>query len=269
MTDPQVEASIARLVPGWDVRQIETVEYLPGGYSNANYALTYQGKRYVLRLPGTAQPFVDRKHEHAWYARMPRQIGVQPLMLDTTTGEMLTPWIDGELLIDAWPRLDRANLVDYLRDLHRALPVDSRHYDIGELNAAYWQDQAPPYAATPYDQSRAITCHNDLNPWNVLITASGWITLDWEFVGRNDPVFDLVTLHQGLELPADELPELAICYLGEEPSDLASRLRGALHSFWLRELGWAHYQLNAGNHRDEILEQKNAAIRELNHLESS
>ena len=34
-----------------------------------------------------------------------------------------------------------------------------------------------------------------------MVTPDGWKTLDWEFFGLNDPLFDLVALHQGLELP--------------------------------------------------------------------
>jgi len=253
-------------MPDWDVSAIEAVEYLPGGYSNANYTLTYRNKRYVLRLPGKAQPFVDREHEQAWYARMPRHVGVQPEALNTDTGEMLTPWVEGELLVDAWPKLNRGNLIDFLRGLHQSLPSDERHYDVSELSTAYWEDQPPPFRAPQLNPALAITCHNDLNPWNVLITDTGWITLDWEFVGRNDPLFDLVTLHQGLELPAEELPELAICYLDEEPANLANRLHAAHHSFWLRELGWAHYQLNVGNDREEIRAQKATAIEALKRL---
>ena len=43
----------------------------------------------------------------------------------------------------------------------------------------------------------------DLNPWNVIVTEARWETIDWEFVGNHDPLFDLITLHQGLNLPAE------------------------------------------------------------------
>ena len=70
----------------------------------------------------------------------------------------------------------------------------------------------------------------------MIVTEHGWVTLDWEFVGNNDPLFDLVALHQGLELPIESLTSLAHELTGELDS---ARLRSAFRAFWLREGGWA------------------------------
>jgi thiamine kinase-like enzyme len=108
--------------------------------------------------------------------------------------------------------------------------------------------------------NEAATCHNDLNPWNILVTPEGWKTLDWEFVGRNDPLFDLVALHQGLQLDINTLPALATAFL---PSCSAKRLTRAFAHFWLREWCWASYQLRQGNRREEIVEQEREAKQQL------
>ena len=98
----------------------------------------------------------------------------------------------------------------------------------------------------------STTCHNDLNPWNVIVTEARWETIDWEFVGNHDPLFDLVTLHQGLNLPAEELfemcPEL-------DPKSTRTRIEANIKNYWLREGGWAKYQIQQGNNREEIRTQ--------------
>ena len=84
--------------------------------------------------------------------------------------------------------------------------------------------------------AQTVTCHNDLNPWNILVTADGWVTLDWEFVGQNDVLFDLVSLHQGLALNVESLPDLASNWAQDLGTDYSSEgLSRAFGQFWLRE----------------------------------
>ena len=112
-----------------------------------------------------------------------------------------------------------------------------------------------------------VTCHNDLNPWNILVTPNGWVTLDWEFVGQNDGMFDLLSLHQGLALEVESLPVLASNWAQDTGTDCSGeRLTRAFGQFWLREWGWATFQMNAGNRRDEVLAQAATAETKLAHL---
>ena len=90
------------------------------------------------------------------------------------------------------------------------------------------------------------------------------MTLDWEWFGSNDPLFDLITLHQGLGWDPDQLPEMASEFREGPVSD--SELLGCLRTFWLREYAWAHAALCAGNDREEIATQKSDAIARLRAL---
>ena len=253
-----VTRHIYDLVPQWRGRPVDSVEFLAGGFSNDNYAFGIEGRRYVLRLPTVQQPFVDRIHEQQWYSRLPPKLSITPKAFDAKTGRMISEWVDGALLIDAWPNLNEQLLLEYLSTLHGKMPEAGRDYDINALCQDYWQGP-PPVGAAAVPGRLSVSCHNDLNPWNVLVTSSGWITLDWEFVGRNDPLFDLVCLHQGLELPEATLPELAFAYLGNDAGAIERRLQRVLRSFWVRELGWATYQISHGNQRTEVHEQADLA----------
>ncbi len=255
MHPQDIPALVCRLMPGWQPGDIHRIDFLSGGYSNHNFAFNHREQRYVLRLPRANQPFVDRVHEGAWYARLPPDLSVTPLYLDSHTGVMLTPWVEGPLLIDIAASLTLTELADYLRGLHRALPDPDRFYDVAAICNSLVPEKKLP-AGLNTTQRRHSPCHNDLNPWNIIQTPHGWVTLDWEFVGLNNPLFDVVSLHQGLGLSPDSLAELASLYLGPGCVVDQGELDDIFRAFWTREWAWAEYQLNLGNDRTEIRQQQ-------------
>ncbi len=262
-----INEAIATLAPEWQLDAIENIEFLAGGYSNSNYSVRYAGREYVVRVPGRVQPFVDRAHEQAWLENLPLNIGAEVIAFDRQTGAMLSRWVEGTLLVDWWgslqPSQEPSLLVSFLVDLHSQLPDAGRIYDLEALVDAYGVSEFRPLLAN----GSVTTCHNDLNPWNIIVTEDGWTTLDWEFVGNNDPIFDLVSLHQGLELPEDELLDLVRLYMHtREPeldADPKARLAACLHNYWLREYGWAVDQLARGSEREEVKDQRSMALKKL------
>ena len=254
-------------MPAWNLQDVRYLAYLEGGYSNENHRLAYQDQTYVLRIPGRTQPWVDRRHEGQYLSRVRRPLAIPPTAFDEASGLMLSPWVEGTLLVDAWARFDNGDLIDYLHALHGALPVDTRVYDVDLLVSMYTGD-ARTAERTPQDRSSVDrVCHNDLNPWNVIVTPDrGWVTLDWESVGLNDPLFDLVGLHQGLGLPAMELNDLARAYLNSAGREIDERLHRARVNFWRREWAWAEYQIKAGDQRAEIATQRDIAKARLSEL---
>lgn len=267
---------IRGLLPNWRHDALTNFGYLSGGYSNANLVFDRQADngttRYVLRVPQRQQPYVDRLAEVALYQQLPAQIGLRPVALDAASGLMVTPWIEGQLLADAYPQqFEEQDLLNYLHKLHANLPKVTHAYHVPDLLPEFLAPDQLEFAATklaPQLQADLAaepdrsdqTCHNDLNPWNILVTDTDWITLDWEFAGRNDPLFDLIGLHQGLELDPQTLPELARQFMPDVPAERLSRV---FRHFWLREWAWAKFQLDAGNVRDEILAQVDIAQHKL------
>lgn len=268
MTIANLRQHVLRLCPNWDPAALSGFLYLEGGYSNDNYRFEYGGERYVLRAPRRAVPtqagghdaaangFIDHELEARLYAR--RLPGLpQVVAADTDTGHMISRWVPGRLLADIDAEPDA--LIDYLRQLHRTLPAVNRDYDPVAQARQHLAAAAPPIwlarlaEDTPWTPPAMITCHNDLNPWNVILGPDGWTTLDWEWIGRNDPLFDLVVLHQGAGAPAADLRRWARGYLGDEADP--GRLQACLIGFWLREAAWALAEIAAGNDRPEIVEQ--------------
>ncbi len=87
----------------------------------------------------------------------------------------------------------------------------------------------------------------------------------------NDPLFDVVTLYQGLcALPGYRanmtLAEVAEAALGTHYA--SDRLHQTCCWFWLREYAWAHNQQQQGNNNPAIVEQIQVAKAQLRVLVS-
>tara|TARA_B100000035_G_scaffold148656_1_gene126725 strand:+ start:49 stop:858 length:810 start_codon:yes stop_codon:yes gene_type:complete len=260
----KIRAIILDLMPAWAPDELGQFEFMSGGFSNDNYSFYRitpdQQQKYVLRVPKITQPFVDRSAELKTYRAMPEPIGVKVIAFEENSGCLITQWLNGQVLAEtSSDSYNQHDLVDYVRSLHAALPATKREYNVASL-----VQLLSPSIGTPIPEISPhiplVSCHNDLNPWNVMVTPDGWKTLDWEFFGLNDPLFDLVALHQGLELPDSLLSGLAAEFLREDDEP---RLLDNLRRFWLRELAWADYQMQAGNDRDEIQQQQTLAREKL------
>ncbi len=265
----QLRRRIGALRPDWTPGEVSGFIYLEGGYSNDNYRFDYRGERFVLRAPSRPRPYVDRSFEQQLYragtaAGMPEVVA-----LDPETGHMISRWVPGALLADR--HADGDALVSYLTRLHRHMPAMTRVYDpLDQALVQLERADAPLWLETlasrqRWQPARLAPCHNDLNPWNVVCGPAGrWITLDWEWAGLNDPLFDLVTLHQGSGLGDETLPALGERYLGA-PAD-AGRLRTCLTVFWLRETAWALAEIAGGHDRPEVVEQSRLGLDRLQRL---
>ena len=255
---PKRDAIIGRILalsPSWQHSELQDFEFLSGGFSNLNIAFNrvhqHKTESYVLRIAGIPQPFVDRHHEDIWYQNLPEPPGIRPLALNRATGDMLSKRLSGEVLADVFStRFNPEDLLHFTAGLHKALPDSGRAFCLADLLGDY--GVAPDPRLTPVEAKHSTTCHNDLNPWNILVTPEGWVTLDWEFVGSNDPLFDLVTLCLGLDLPQEDLASLSEAFLGGRDMP---RLKRNVLAFWKREWAWASFQIARGNERAEIRDQ--------------
>ena len=246
--------------PNGSTEQIEHFEFLSGGYSNDNYLFSYQAEDYVIRLPNREPAASLIGQARTQRSMMCTRDGFplpELIALEETTGNLISRYVPGPLLADAPAALD--SIAAYVRSLHAALPQSERRYDPYMLSREYLASGDAPIpirklADGPWQPEVLATCHNDLNPWNVIqVAPERWVTLDWEWLGRNDPLFDLVTLHQGMDLPDSTLATLVA--LWQDAPVLPGRLESCLIAFWLREFAWAWAERHHGNTRDEIEEQ--------------
>jgi len=265
---------IRQLVPEWRAEDLHDFSYLPAGYSNDNYRFRHGDDRYVLRLPLGTRSRAEWREERAFYRSPGTVLVPEVLAFDVGSGAMISRWIDGALLIDAPPAPDR--LAAFLRAMHRGLAAASNCYDPVARSKRYLATPGPEQPSPrieallerlQWPNIDACPCHNDFNPWNVIRSANDrWVTLDWEWRANNDPLFDLVTMHQGLGLADELLPGLCAELLGEPAT--ARRIECVLMGFWAREYAWAFAAWQSGNRRDELRRQMALAEEKLAGLDS-
>lgn len=262
-----VLAVARQLLPAWPAWADCQIEYLPGGYSNRNYRLDIGGGRYALRIVDGPKPR-PRERQYLAIAAAPDVVGYDP-----QTGHMLTRWIDGQILAASPP--SPAEGGRYLANLHAEIPSGIRRYDYQAEIEALLTDAVRPdadvvsrFRRLAWSASEHCGCHNDLNPWNVIRASraaetgqSPFRTLDWEYAGDNDRLFDLVGLGHGLQWTAAQLAACAVVYAGTATGRARplhatpTRLKDTVCAYRIREYAWAAAQIGVGNDRPEIIEQ--------------
>ena len=242
---------LERLLP--DPSPVAEIEYLTGGYSNQNYRVCTEGRDYVLRLCARRPSHPDVEISFLSLPHAPRLVAY-----DRSAGHMITQLVRGTLLFLAPFSVDES--AQYLRQIHASIPKELRRHDpvatsLDHFEKAGINNELREFVlTTPWKPRKHVGCHNDLNPYNIIRTAEGSVvTLDWEFAGDNEGLFDLVNLCYGLGYADEEFDRCAALYA---PSDYEPEY--LVHTrllFQVREHSWALAQIALGNDRKEIRAQ--------------
>ena len=266
----ELRAQIIKMLPEWSEDSLSSFKYLDGGFTNNNFVFEHRyrnlTKKYVLRSPAIAQPLQNRANELYLYQSLEAGLSPELLAFDTESGAMITCYVEGQLLVDSPPgHHEPDKLARYIKSLHSVLPSTEKSYDLLGLMSAY----VPTLNEKDFSEIKRLeqyaSCHNDLNPWNIIVNSPTWVTLDWESFGLNDPVFDIVTLCMGLNLTDKALNDSVEQYCGTlDPR----RVQDNLICFWLREWGWAKYQVSRGNTKIGIIEQERSSYARIKELKN-
>lgn len=261
--------------------------FLDQGWTNLNYRVSVAGHELALRIctaPNASSGSVPRDglspQKNAAMRRRqeletlcgPAQ-GLAPELLgyQLPQGHLLTRFVPGSMLADAPP--EPAALAELAVRLHSSLGDLGKRYDPRrqiETNLTRARDagyRAAQGALTAVenlklDVEATVGCHNDFNPWNVVRGVDRWYVCDWETVGNNDPLFDLVTMFEGLAWAPSARWETLARYgelTGRAPPS-AERLRQFTLLFQLSSYAWAHAECCVGNERAELQTQVETAL---------
>ena len=260
--------------------------FLDQGWTNLNYRVSVTGHELALRIctapnaregvpPGNLSPqkraAMRRRRELETLCGPAQDLAPEVLGYQLPQGHLLTRFVPGPMLADAPP--EPAALAELAVRLHTSLGDLGRRYDPHhqiETNLARVRDAgyrvAPDALAAvenlKLDIDATIGCHNDFNPWNVVRGADRWYVFDWETAGNNDPLFDLVTMFEGLAWAASARWETLAHYgelTGRAPPS-ADRLRQFTLLFQLGSYAWAHAECCAGNDSAELQTQVETSL---------
>lgn len=248
--EPTIQHIIAQ-VPSWQQARSITVEPQRGGLTNANYLLTVDGERFVLRLSGgnAAELGINRRTERdATQSASDAGIAPELILFTLPEGHMVTRFVEGrEWTMEEFRTPDVIRRVaGVLRRVHALPPIEgtfSPYRDIEQrLAIAPTRNAALPECLDALlDRLHAIEaertgtppklCHND--PFHNNFIDGGAVYLyDWEFAGMGDPFFDLASACHFST--AEERDILLESYLGEVTEDA----RRALDLMWFVVAFW-------------------------------
>lgn len=254
-------ASIISRIPAWTGANHIQVKRI-AGLTNANYCVTVDGERYVLRVSGeNAQRLgINREHEAA-ALKNAAALGLGPEVSAflLPEGHLVTRWVEGRHLGPAEFRTP-----EYVRQLTKTVKRVHGMSRTGAVFSPFRRVEA--YAETarglgvpfpsrfdtfiktarkveaeqqhdPSDWQRF--CHNDLVAVNYLFCEQGpaIIILDWEFAGLGDIFYDLATVVYTHDsegpIPPDLEEVMLACYFGEITRQQRRRLNGMKYMLML------------------------------------
>lgn len=207
---------LATIFEDKDVSKAEIVQI--GGMSNKNFRISFEGRNYVLRVPGNgSDEMVDRSNEE-FNAQEASRLGVNPAIryFNSSTGIKLADYIENAETLNA-ATIQRHDNMKKIASIYKAVhnshirlknefnifkEIEKYESLISKAGAAMydgWQLVQPKVMALEhYLNTLGIDlkpCHNDALYENFIKATDGTIYLiDWEYSGMNDPMADFAAL---------------------------------------------------------------------------
>lgn len=204
------------IFPGRDVSS--AIISRMGGMSNKNFRVDFEGKSYVLRVPGNgSEGMVERTNEE-FNARQGCRLGVNPEIryFNARTGIKLADYVENAETLNAATIQRHDNMcriARIYRTIHNShirlknefnIFREIEKYDtlIERAGAAMYQGWASVRPRVMALEEHLNTlgvdlkpCHNDALYENFLKAPDGTVYLiDWEYSGMNDPMADFAAL---------------------------------------------------------------------------
>lgn len=236
-----------------------------GGMTNTNFYVRAADGEYVLRVPGAGTEVMINRRNEGRNAVLGQELGVNvpTLYFSEDTGVKITSYIPGAETLNGKTAQWEGNIrktTAILRKLHNSsLPMENtfsvkEEYEkykaqVDVLGGSYYPGFEELDGFFSYLQKRLdemgmdwCPCHNDLVPENLIKAEDGSMYLiDWEYSGRNDPMWDLASHLLECEFGREtELLFLQTYFQGPVPEEKREKIlifsicQDALWSLWTR-----------------------------------
>ena len=229
------------IFPDKDVAKAEIIQI--GGMSNKNFRVNFEGKSYVLRVPGNgSEGMVERANEE-FNAIAGCRMGVNPEIryFNAQTGIKLADFVENAETLNSATikRHDNlkkiADIYHKIHDTHVRLKNEFNLFqEIEKYDLLLKKCQGQMYEGWDTFKSQVVVledrlntmgveicpCHNDAVPENFIKAEDGKIYLiDWEYSGMNDPMADFAALFLESNFSEEEQDYFLRQYYGESRPD--------------------------------------------------
>ncbi len=219
-------------IPYFDHMPVKNIKFRRfGGGTNVPYLIEADDRLFILRFQRSSLSDVSLFECHLEYNNVnkiaPLQIGVEIVYFNQKDGTFLMPYIDNikkldkadyenseilKQLIGSLKKLHFSNImfdndVDFFEKLFELydILIEKKPEYISENIKNLYSKFCSLYEIYQKLNIKKYPCHNDLSPFNTLLTEKGVVFVDWERSGNNDPAWDLAYLANCAHLkPAQE-----------------------------------------------------------------
>ena len=207
-----------------------------GGMMNISYQIVDKnGKKYILYIPTEqANEMVDRVLEKE-HQRIIYELGItsKNVYFDEKTGIKMNEFIEGDS-INNIASFDYDKIATLFKKLHSSIMLSRKDYapftrftEIYEKEALEFNKEISPlytelrdflFAKRDFLESQPLVLsHNDAQRSNIVKTPNDeYYFIDFEFVGNNDPIYDIAAFGNGLVSEGRKLLEK---YFNGNPTD--------------------------------------------------
>lgn len=207
------EELLIQQILGKDARIISPIS---GGMMNRSFLSEYKNKKYILYISTEqANEMVDRPLEKE-NQQLVYELGItsKNVYFDTDKGIKVNEFIDGTS-IDKTNDYDPKKVAELLKTLHSSKKLSREDYGPFKRFIAY-ENEALSFVKDFDDDYKVIRnellanqvflesqektlCHNDSQRSNIVKGDDGkYYLIDFEFVGNNDPIYDISAFGNGL-----------------------------------------------------------------------
>ena len=214
--DENLRFHLQEIFNGRDVSSAKI--YQIGGMSNKNFKIDFEGRSYVLRVPGNGSEGMVERNNEEFNASEACRIGINPQIryFNSKTGIKLADFIENAETLNSATiqRHDNmrkiATIYQKLHNSHIRLKNEFNIFsEIEKYNTLITHSHAMMYEGWEKVQSEVMKieshlnrlgvdlkpCHNDALYENFIKGSDGTIYLiDWEYSGMNDPMADFAAL---------------------------------------------------------------------------
>lgn len=214
MENQEIELLVNKVL-GNDAKVIDKVT---GGMMNMSYLVKgSNGKKYILYIPTEqANEMVNRVLEKE-HQKIAFELGItsKNVYFDTDTGIKINEFIEGSS-IDKVDDFDYEKIAHLFKTLHSSIVLSREDYAPFTRFETIYEKEAlsfNPEVSSLYKELREFLfshkdflesqplaiCHNDGQRSNIIKSTDGnYYLIDFEFVGNNDPIYDIATFGNGL-----------------------------------------------------------------------
>jgi len=228
---------LTEIFPGKDVTRAEIIQI--GGMSNKNFRVNFEGRSYVLRVPGNGSDGMVERTNEEFNAIAGCRMGVNSEIryFNAKTGIKLADYVENAETLNSATikRHDNlkkiAEIYHKIHDAHVRLKnefnlfQEIEKYDMlldkcqGQMYDGW--DTFKPQVMALEDKLNTMgvemcPCHDDAVPENFIKAEDGTIYLiDWEYSGMNDPMADFAALFLESDFTEEERDYFLKKYYGD------------------------------------------------------